>query len=273
MRAWLRILKTPLPIFTLDSSKQANMQWTFVRSSFAIELHERGEHSGEVTLEKVAAASKPSSRLSDGKTASVGKDGAGVQGRRSRPVPDQALSPRISLSKRWQLLLSRPDCAWTCTPFLPVSGTAAPIRRLSCASRRRIELGYQAVSSDYSVVKAIYKFTPNSMHYWAMAPRVHYREQSILVIKSIVWIEAGGTGIFNIQNQGFQQGDPQVRQSRFVLNLYSNEGSVEFIFFEKNYRNSAGVTNLKSIASSNLFGRLPWMRGLPRESRRSESQS
>lgn len=52
------------------------------------------------------------------------------------------------------------------------------------------------------------------------------------------------TGIFNIQNQefkGFQQGDPQVPQAKLALNLYSNEGSVEFIFFEKD-KNAAGVT-------------------------------
>jgi hypothetical protein len=52
------------------------------------------------------------------------------------------------------------------------------------------------------------------------------------------------TGIFNIQNldfKGFQQGDPQIRRARLYLHLYSDDGSVEFTFFEKD-KNASGVT-------------------------------
>jgi len=104
--------------------------------------------------------------------------------------------------------------------------------------------GYEAVRSDYSLVKAIYEFSPERMHYWALEPRVHYREQAILVAKSIMLLAPADTGIFNIRNQdfkGFQQGDPKVRQAKLALNLYSDEGSVEFMFFEKD-KNSVGVT-------------------------------
>ena len=107
--------------------------------------------------------------------------------------------------------------------------------------------GYEAVRSDYDVDKSIYEFTPNRMHYWALEPRVHYREQMLLVIKSIVLLAPADTGIFKIQNQGFkgfQQGDPKVRQARLYrlyLHLYSDDGSVELMFFEKD-KNAAGVT-------------------------------
>jgi hypothetical protein len=104
--------------------------------------------------------------------------------------------------------------------------------------------GYEATKSDYSLVKAIYGFTPQKMHYWSLEPRVHYREQMLVVIKSVMLPAPAETGIFNIQNQefkGFQQGDPQVRQAKLEFDLYSDEGSVEFIFFEKD-KNSAGVT-------------------------------
>jgi hypothetical protein len=95
--------------------------------------------------------------------------------------------------------------------------------------------GYQAVRSDYSVAKSIYEFSPDRMHYWAWDSGVHYREQALLIIKSVMLLAPADSGIFNIQNQqfkGFQQGNPQVRQSKLALHLYSDDGSVEFIFFE-----------------------------------------
>jgi hypothetical protein len=104
--------------------------------------------------------------------------------------------------------------------------------------------GYEAVRSDYSIAKSVYEFTPNRMHYWAMEPGVHYREQALLIIKSIMLLAPADTGIFNIHNQefkGFQQGDPQIRQAKLEFDLYSDNGSVEFMFFEKG-KNVAGVT-------------------------------
>jgi hypothetical protein len=104
--------------------------------------------------------------------------------------------------------------------------------------------GYEAVRSDYSIAKSIYEFVPNRMHYWAWEPGVHYREQALLIIKSIMLLAPADTGIFNIQNQefkGFQQGDTQVRQAKLEFDLYSDDGSVEFMFFEKD-KNAVGVT-------------------------------
>ncbi len=106
--------------------------------------------------------------------------------------------------------------------------------------------GYEAVRSDYSMAKSIYEFTPDRMHYWALEPGVHYREQGLLIIKSIMLLAPADTGIFNIQNQefkGFQQGDPQARQTKLelLLSLYSDDGSVQFMFYEKD-KNSVGVT-------------------------------
>ncbi len=104
--------------------------------------------------------------------------------------------------------------------------------------------GYDAVRSDYSLAKSIYEFAPDRMHYWDLEAGVHYREQGLLVIKSMMLLAPADTGIFNIQNldfKGFQQGDPQIRQARLYLHLYSDDGSVEFTFFEKD-KNASGVT-------------------------------
>lgn len=110
-------------------------------------------------------------------------------------------------------------------------------------SPQRIESTFG--SSDYPLVKAIYEFTPDKMNRWSLSPRVHAREEFFLIIKSIALLKSANTGIFNIQNEGFkgfQQGDPQVRQDGIDVHLFSDEGSVEFIFFQKDYQKPAGIT-------------------------------
>ena len=65
------------------------------------------------------------------------------------------------------------------------------------------------------------------------------------MIKSIALPKEAETGIFNIENQrykGFQLGDPRVRQSKILVDLYSDDGGVEMIFLQENYRNFSGIT-------------------------------
>jgi hypothetical protein len=105
--------------------------------------------------------------------------------------------------------------------------------------------GRDTMRSDYSFVKAVYEFTPDRMNHWAFSHRGVNRDEFLLVIKSIVPVKAAESGIFNVQNQsyrGFQQGNPQVRQDGIVVDLYSDEGTVEMIFLQKNYKSSTGVT-------------------------------
>ena len=83
------LVNRPLLIFVSASSKEGIKQWPFVRRSFAKELHERGEHSGEVLAEKVTT-SKPTSCLREGWTTSVGNDGSGAYG--CQPSPSNSLS-------------------------------------------------------------------------------------------------------------------------------------------------------------------------------------
>lgn len=105
--------------------------------------------------------------------------------------------------------------------------------------------GRGAATSDYTFVRNVYEFTPARMHYWALSSGVHYREQMVLMIKSIMLVKEADTGIFCVQNQeykGFQQGDPKVRQDKLVLDLYSDDNHPEVIFLQKDYHDSAGVT-------------------------------
>jgi hypothetical protein len=132
--------------------------------------------------------------------------------------------------------------------------TAIPPRRWSGSlaenfdvSPQAIEAGFghETMKSDYSFIKTLYEFTPDKMNHWVAFQRAHTRDEFLLIIKSIALPKAAETGIFNLQNQnyrGFQQGNPQVRQSEIVADLYSDEGSVELIFLQKDYRSSSGVT-------------------------------
>jgi hypothetical protein len=105
--------------------------------------------------------------------------------------------------------------------------------------------GRDTMRSDYSFVKAVYEFTPDRMNHWVFSHGGVNRDEFLLIIKSIVPVKAAESGIFNVQNQsykGFQQGNPQVRQDGIFIDLYSDEGGVETIFLQKDYKNSAGVT-------------------------------
>ena len=110
--------------------------------------------------------------------------------------------------------------------------------------RQRIESSFEA-KSDYGFLRNLYEFTPGKMHYWALSPRVHYYEHFLLTIKTAALMPSAGTGIFNLRNQsykGFQEGNPQVRQDGIEIHLFSDDGSVEMIFSQKDYQNPTGVT-------------------------------
>jgi hypothetical protein len=132
--------------------------------------------------------------------------------------------------------------------------TAVPPREFAnfCATDFKLQpqgieilFGPGTSTSDYTFVRNVYGFTPDKMHYWSLSPRLHAREQMVLLTKSIMPVKAAESGIFNLRNQhyhGFQQGDPQVSRDGVVLDLYSDKGNFEVIFLEREYANPAGVT-------------------------------
>lgn len=105
--------------------------------------------------------------------------------------------------------------------------------------------GHEAAASDYEFTKRVYTFTPDKMHYLAWSSALHTREQMLLLIKSILPSKPAESGILNVRNQsykGFQQGNPKIRQDSLLVHLYSDDGSVEIVFLQKDYNNAAGVT-------------------------------
>lgn len=105
--------------------------------------------------------------------------------------------------------------------------------------------GPEALQSDDRFVQAVYEFTPARMNHWTTSRGVQNRDELLLMIKSIALLKSAETGIFTLQNQsyhGFQEGNPQARQDGITVHLYSDKGSVEIIFLQKDYKNPAGVT-------------------------------
>jgi hypothetical protein len=110
-------------------------------------------------------------------------------------------------------------------------------------SPQRVESSFGA--SDYGFMKTLYEFTPEKMNHWSLSHRVHDREEFLLLVKCIALPRSAESGIFNLQNQnykGFQNGNPQVRQDGIIVQMFSDEGSVEMIFFQKDYQNPTGVS-------------------------------
>jgi hypothetical protein len=100
-------------------------------------------------------------------------------------------------------------------------------------------------TSDYTFVKNVYGFTPNKMHYWSFSRGLHFREQMVLLTKSITPVKAAASGIFNLRNQhyqGFQQGDPRVTKDDIVVDLYSDDGAFEMVLSRRDYTSPTGVT-------------------------------
>ncbi len=106
--------------------------------------------------------------------------------------------------------------------------------------------GRGAAQSEYRFHENLYQFTPDKMHRWALFPSVHYREQMLLTLKTIVLSGlSADAGIYNIQNQsyrGFQLGDPQAHPRRLAMQIYSDDGTIELTFAGKDGWGPVAVT-------------------------------
>jgi hypothetical protein len=121
--------------------------------------------------------------------------------------------------------------------------TAVPAQEFTHEFAADLTTPSQPPTSDYVLARDIYEFSPEKMHYLSLSSDVQSRDQAILNLKSMLSAKSSETGIFNIQNasyKGFQQGNPQVRQDSLLVTLYSDDGSVQLKFWQKDY--PAGVT-------------------------------
>jgi len=94
--------------------------------------------------------------------------------------------------------------------------------------------GDEALESDYAFYQKMLHLTPSEI-----TPFVSRRQaiagQMLLIVKAIS-IPKAGSGIFSIQApgfEGFQFENPQARPLRITDELYSNDGGIYVIFFQK----------------------------------------
>lgn len=105
--------------------------------------------------------------------------------------------------------------------------------------------GPGAATSDYLFEKSVLEFTPDKMHYWSLSPAVHYREQTRLMIKSVMPVKAAESGIFNLKTEeykGFQEGDSRMRLPMLNVELFANDSGIGIFFALDKYRNPAGLS-------------------------------
>ncbi|MGA2233664.1 MAG: hypothetical protein ABSH22_22380 [Tepidisphaeraceae bacterium] len=157
------------------------------------------------------------------------------------------LYPKDKLDKRWARLYFRSGLQliiFTAPPRSMADQLMNTDLKMSPQAFAAV-FGQPAAGSDYEFMKRVFEFSPNRMHPWALSTTVASREEVLLLVKSIVPSKPAETGIFNVRNasyQGFQQGDPEVRQDTLLLDLYSANGGFEILFAQRNYKNSRGVT-------------------------------
>jgi hypothetical protein len=93
--------------------------------------------------------------------------------------------------------------------------------------------------------KSVFEFTPEKMHYWSLSPGLHYREQTRLMIKSVMPVKAAESGIFNLKTgeyKGFQQGDPLTRPPMIDVELFGRDSGIGILFALDKYHNLAGLS-------------------------------
>jgi hypothetical protein len=103
--------------------------------------------------------------------------------------------------------------------------------------------GEEAAESDYSFYRAMLHLTPTSITPF-MSRQLAARDSALLFVKALSMPPAG-PGIFDIQTgnfRGFQFGDPKSRPQRICDELYSQDGGIDLIFFQKSDGSAPSVS-------------------------------
>lgn len=96
--------------------------------------------------------------------------------------------------------------------------------------------------SDYAMWKLILETTPDKVT--LMSPRKELTSvPTLLTIKAIAIPEQ--SGIFSLQTKeykGFQWGNPESRSKHVIADLFSDDSSIEFVFFGKDSGQTPGIS-------------------------------
>lgn len=95
--------------------------------------------------------------------------------------------------------------------------------------------GAEAVTSDYAFTKSVLETTPQQIR-WTMPRKGAAGRFTMLIIKSTLLPSSAESGMFSIQTpifSGFQYGDPRKNPKRIVVDLFKDDGEIEFVFARK----------------------------------------
>ncbi len=94
--------------------------------------------------------------------------------------------------------------------------------------------GKEAFDSDYAFVHLMLNTTPEEIT--MRTPQRDVVGRSMMLTFKAIAVPSADTEMFSIHNQdfkGFQYGNPQSKPKRVVVDLYADDGGLEFVFYGK----------------------------------------
>lgn len=105
--------------------------------------------------------------------------------------------------------------------------------------------GEEALQSDYSLHRLILEATPGQVSLFTRREDAA-RGAMLLVTKGVMVVPKGGeSGIFRVRTggfQGFQYGDPQSRPKSLNVEIFADDGGLNFIFAQRGEGPSPAIT-------------------------------
>jgi hypothetical protein len=95
--------------------------------------------------------------------------------------------------------------------------------------------GEEALKSDYSLHRLILEATPGEVTLFTRREDA-VRNSMLIFFKGIMTPRGGESGIFRMRTdkfQGFQYGDPQVRPKALDVEIFADDGGLEFVFEQR----------------------------------------
>jgi hypothetical protein len=116
----------------------------------------------------------------------------------------------------------------------------------------RTMFGAEALNSDYSFTKSMLETTPEQIR--LMTPRKEAAARlTILLMKSIAVPAPAESGLYSIRTPtfyGFQYGDPRNDPKKVIVDLFNDDGGMEFVFVSKDGGQSISQADINRVIQS-----------------------
>ncbi len=113
----------------------------------------------------------------------------------------------------------------------------------------RLLYGDDAVRSDYDLKRVMLETTPGKVNLFSSRRDV-IRNSMLLILKISTLSKDAESGIFSISNErfkGFQIGNPEMHPQKVIVDLYSDDGSVELVFRQQEGKLSISQADVNRV--------------------------